>query len=436
MFDNEEKELEAYRERLEELPIDVEKLDEAILKGVQVGEIEKKRTKRKRKRTFYSFAAVAVFVIVFVTSIRVSPAFAQAVATIPGMAKIVELIEFDKGIKGVLDNDYYQEINVNTERDNLNLTINGVILDETGMVLSYTLEAPYSLEDLQYKEIKLLYEGEEILSSISYDNPNQSHPNRKEDLIQFIFSEPSLFKNQEFTLELELGTKENTVFTVPFHVPEKVEEGKVYTLNQELEIEKQKLTIEAVTIYPLRVAVEVTFDESNTMELLQFEDMRIEDENGEVWSQIQNGITGRSNEEGDVETYFLQSNYFEQPEKLYLKLNKMQALPKDDLFLIIDTYTRKVLKQPSVSDFEITNITFNSIEGRFYNEPNFSYSPFESIENANGETVNSRMGGLWRDEGDTYFDEIFEKENIVNPLKFQFWAYPNYIEGDIEIELK
>lgn len=32
--------------------------------------------------------------------------------------------------------------------------------------------------------------------------------------------------------------------------------------------------------------------------------------------------------------------------------------------------------------------------------------------------------------------KIFETQNIVNPLSFRFWAYPNYIEGDIESELK
>lgn len=103
-------------------------------------------------------------------------------------------------------------------------------------------------------------------------------------------------------------------------------------LDEEVEIENQKLTIGAVTIYPLRIAVEVTLDKNNTMELLQFEDMRIEDDEGEVWSQIQNGFSGRSNEEEDMEIYYLQSNYFEQPEKMVLKFNKMQALPGEDLF--------------------------------------------------------------------------------------------------------
>ena len=41
-------------------------------------------------------------------------------------------------------------------KDDLTLTINGVILDESGIVISYTLEAPYSIEELDYKKIRTL----------------------------------------------------------------------------------------------------------------------------------------------------------------------------------------------------------------------------------------------------------------------------------------
>ncbi len=436
MFDNEEKELEIYRKKLEELPIDLKKIDDAILKGVQIGESEKKNAKRKRKRTFYSLAAAAMIILVFVTSIRVSPAFAKAVATIPGMARIVELIEYDKGIKAIVDHEYYQTVHASVEKDNLNLTIDGVVLDETGMILSYTLEAPYSIEDLEYGDIKLLHDGEEIPSGLSYNYPDQLHPNRKEDLIHFTFGEPQVFESQDFTLELELLTKEDTKFTIPFHVSEKIATGKAYPLHQEVEIEGQKLTIEKVTIYPLRVAVEVIKHPENTMELLLFEDLRIEDDKGEVWSKIQNGITSTESEDGRVNTYFLQSNYFEQPEKMYLKFNEMQALPKDDVYLVIDTNKKEVLKQPAVGNLEITDIRHGSIEGRFKNTSDFSYGFINLIENANGDTIDSKSTGLWHEDEDSYFNEFFEAKNIVNPLTFHIWAYPNYVEGNVEIELK
>ena len=435
MFEKEEKKLAVYRKKIEEIQVDQEMLNDAIQKGVQIGEKEARNRKSKRKKFFYSFAAVAILVISFVSTIRISPAFANAVASLPGMERIVELIQYDKGIEGILENDYYQPIHATEQKDDVTLTINGVILDETGMVVSYVLEAPYSIENIKYKEIRLLHDGKEVVSSMMYDNPNQKHPNRKEDLFHFIFSEPRLFEKQDFTLEIELNTKEKTVFSIPFKVPELAEEGKVYKLNKEVEIEHQKMTIDTVTIYPLRTAIQVTFDESNSMKLLHFEDMRIEDEHGEVWSKIQNGISGVGSGE-NTETYYLQSNYFERPEKLFLKFEKMLALPKEDAYLIVDTMKKTVLHKPSMGNFEVTNITTGSIAGRVEIEEDLPYSFFSSIENANGEMVGMKQETSSRDEEFSEFWLEFESQDAVNPLKFEFYAYPNYLYGNIEIELE
>lgn len=423
MFEKEEQKLKVYRKKVEEIQIDSEMLNDAIQKGLQIGKMEAKNRQRKRKKLFYSFAAVAILVIAFVTTIRISPAFANAVASLPGMEKIVERIQYDKGIKGIVENDYYQSVHATEQKDDVTLTIKGVILDETGMVVSYVLEALYSIENIKYKEIRLLHEGKKVVSSMMYDAPNQKHPNRKEDLFHFIFKEPRLFENQDFILEIELNTKENTVFSIPFQVPQLAEEGKVYKLNQEVEIEHQKMTIETVTIYPLRIAVQVTFDKSNSMKLLHFEDMRIEDDQGEVWGKIQNGISGVVSE-GNIETYYLQSNYFERPEKLFLKFEKMQALPNEDAYLIVDTIKKKVLHKPRIGNFEVTNITTGSIAGRVEIKEDLPYSFFSSIENANGEMVGMKQETNSRDEEFSEFWLEFESQDAVNPLKFEIYAYP------------
>ena len=82
---------------------------------------------------------------------------------------------------------------------------------------------------------------------------------------------------------------ETISFSLPFELKENVKQGKTIVLNEEVEIESQKITIKEITIYPLRVAVNIAFDEANSKEILGFEDMRLEDENGEVWGSIRNG---------------------------------------------------------------------------------------------------------------------------------------------------
>jgi len=365
----------------------------------------------------------------------VSPAFAHAVASIPGMGKIVEYIQYDKGLQGVMDNEYYQSIHASQMKDDITLTIDGVILDESGIVISYTLEAPYSIKDVGYKDIKLYHNGKEMPpGTMSYNNPDQKHVNRREDLIQIVFEEKPSLKGQDFVLELQLKNAKETVFSLPFTLPKEVKKGKVFTLNKEIEVEKQKMTIQEVTIYPLRVEVKMVFDESNTMKILNFEDLRIEDDKGEVWSSSRNGIVGQGGS-----AFYLESNYFKQPKKLYLKLNKMQAIPKDESYLLVDLQKEEVLKQPSDRKFEVTTMTPNRLEGRIREdvlESEQGYFLFYTAEDAGGNEVDYASQSNWSYEGYENYSIEFEEQSYKNPLRIDFSAYPNYINGNISVELK
>lgn len=435
MFEHEEQQLSQMKKKLDERPLPTEQLSEAIQRGVTAAQFEVVKSRKRRKKALGLIIAAALLFLTFVTSIRVSPAFANAVASLPGMGKIVELIQFDKGLQAIIDNDYYQSIDASNTKDDITLTIKGAILDESGMILSYTLEAPYKINDVRYKDIQLLHNGKEIPASYSYDWPEQPHNNRKDDLLNYVFEETMLFDDQTFTLLLQLDNEKETTFSLPFTVPEKVKKGKVYALNETLEIEGQKITIEEITIFPLRVAVKVAFDETNTMDIYHFEDLRIEDENGEVWSSIENGFSARG--EGDERTFYLQSNYFEQPKELYLKLNELQALPKDDNYLLVDLAEKSLLHQPSVGNFEVVDMDQHMIEVKFpdHGRP-FNYFLFGKVINAEGEEVVTTGGGRSNYDGYEQASLYFEKPQVINPLKVHFYYFPNYIEGDVTIRLK
>ena len=436
MFDNEEQQLREVRAKLESLPIPDVQLDDAIQQGFIIADSEWRTKRKKRRKSLWTIAVAAILLLAFVTSIRVSPAFAHAISSIPGMGKLVEYIQFDKGLQGIMDNEYYQSVHASQMKDDLTLTIDGVILDESGIVISYKLEAPYSIRDLSYKKIKLYHSGKEVSPSVtSYDNPNQQQENRKEDLIQIGFLNKESFDSQDFVLELQLDNAKKTVFSLPFKLPEEVKKAKVYTVNKEIEVDNQKMMIQDITIYPLRVAIKIAFDDANTMKIFNFEDMRIEDDKGEVWSSIRNGMTvsGVGEEE---RIYYLQSNYFEKPGKLYFKMNKIQALPKDEAYLLVDLEKQKVLKQPAGGKIEVTEMTTNRIEARFREEKNHGYSLFLDTINADGDAVETVSEGLRVYEGYVYSDLTFKEQQHKNPLRINFSAYPNYINGDISVELK
>lgn len=434
MYEKEEELLDKTKKRIEQVIVPEQLVNDAIQQGI----LQAKAKKRKRKKTLWAFSVAAILTLTFVTSIRVSPAFASAVSTIPGMERFVHLIQLDKGMKAIVENDYYESIGITQVKDNITFTVDGIIIDETGAEVFYTIEAPYSVENMDYQEIKFFNNGRDLKSSYSYDPPDQEIANRKEGHISFVFSETERFSNNEFEIlfEIEQANK-TTKFKVPFKTTNKMKPGKIYTLNETVEIDGQQIEVKEIKVYPLRVAVTLEFDKQNEMKILQFEDMRIVDENGEIWSSIQNGITGRGENQDKDNTYFLQSNYFKEPKELYLKFDKVQALPKEESYLLVDFSKKEILEQPSDRKIEVLNVGNNTIELKYSPiRENHMYSLFSQGENAKGEIVDiPRQGNRGND--DEQFSEItLDEKNIINPVKIDFIAYPNYLNGSVSIQIK
>ncbi|PIC79737.1 hypothetical protein CSV75_11120 [Sporosarcina sp. P18a] len=435
MYETEEARLKQLKEHLDQQSLPLSEADQAIRQGMERARREKKRA---RKRIFGSVAVVALLLLTFITSIRVSPVFAQALASIPGLEKFVELIVMDKGLDAVIQNDYYQEIGVTQTIDDKTLTVDGVILDETGINIFYTIESKRSLKGLQVDYIHLKAEGIPE-GSFSYGNiMGEKEVYTYKDRIDYQFGELYTSENQSFDLKIAIKLQgEPTVFTVPFTVPEQVKPSEVYTIDKEVDIEGQKFIIEKVTVSPLRVGVKISNDPANTMKILQFEDIRLEDEKGEVWGAIQNGTTAFGGEDGNS-TLFLQSNYFSKPEKLYLRIKKVQALKAEEAVAEINTETAQWLNQPEdhriqllKSDKEHAAFIMPDIKGQ-----DFSFFFVGAITDLEGREVKTPSTEKYDDGEATHWRVNFDRTDYTNPLRLELFAYPNYLEGDIKIELK
>lgn len=434
MYEKEEAMLEITKKRLEQAVVPEQLVNSAIQQGL----LNAKAKKRKRKKTLWSFSVAVILILAFVTSIRVSPTFASAISTIPGMERFVHLVQFDKGIKAIVENDYYEPIGITQVKDNITFTIDGIIIDETGAEIFYTLEAPYSLEYMDYESVKFFNDGEEIMTSSSYDSPDQEQGNRKVDKFSFVFGETEQFKNKSFELQLELErANKKTSFQMPFTLENEIKPGKIYTLNEHVELNGQQIEVKEIKVYPLRVAVTLEFNEQNDMKILQFEDMRLEDENEEVWSSIQNGISGFGENKQNERTYFLQSNYFKEPKELYLKFGKVQALSKEESYVLVDFAKKEILKLPSDGKMEVLNIGSNTLELKY--EPireDHMYSLFSQGENVKGEIVDILRQGNSGNNDEQFSEITLDAKGIINPVKIDFVAYPNYLNGSVSIQVK
>ncbi|WP_251700982.1 DUF4179 domain-containing protein [Sporosarcina luteola] len=435
--------MKKWKEEIEKREVPAERLDNAI----QIGFETAKRNRENKKRRFinrglWSSAIAAILMLTFVTSIRVSPAFANAVSSIPGLSGIVELIQDNKGIQMAIENEHYQIIGTTGETETVKVTLEGIITDESSMIAFSTFE--YNKKH-PYRYLT----GYRILDSnrkeIANDHSFGTSWNQKNDLlltstteIRFVSPVPTEEMILEYRFADDIGDDQVIeTIQIPFKVDLKPVKREQYAVNKTFVVEGQKIHIHSITIGPIKTAVEVEYDPENTKKIFGFEDLRIVDEKGEIWSAIKNGSSASWSEDSPVISYFLQSNYFRDTQHLYLQFNKLMAMDKDEAELIIDTETQKILKQPRDERFNNLKITGSHLEIELKGGKGYYHDPFSTFYDVEGKALSQKSGSFYPGADDiNYFGLELPDVEFKNPLNFPLHAYPSYIKGDVKIKIK
>ncbi|REB05250.1 DUF4179 domain-containing protein [Sporosarcina sp. BI001-red] len=437
MYEREEERLSELKSHLEQQTLPLDEADQMILAGITKAKADRSKQKRRRKRVTWMVAMAAILLLTFVTSIRVSTAFANTIAAIPGMEPFVALIQHDKGLQAIFNEDYYQEIGSSQTVGDVTMTIDGVILDETGMNVYYTIESSKKMKTASVNTIEITNSRPMPEAGISYGGMSANDVFSYQEIMELTFPKRNVFSDLNFTIEAEMDIDEKMVaFLIPFEVPEQTKPSKPYVLNEITELDGQHFTIDEVVDSPLRVAVQVTFDPNNTKKILSFEDMRLVDERGEVWSKIANGVTAFGNEKGKTtHTFFLQSNYFSTPKKLYLQINKAQAIKREQAFVEVNTDTKELLTFPDGPQLQLVDADRNGIELSL-SVKDFNHDPFTAAMDAQGKEISISSFSLYGEGDATHWSPAFETTSYTNPIRLELNAYPTYIEGDVKVEVK
>lgn len=439
MFNNEEEKLTDYKKIYNNITVPTELVDDAILAGFQRAKLAKRRKPRKMG-WIISLTAVAILILFF-TSIRLSPAFAEYVTVIPGMEKVVELIRYDKGMMTAVEQDYYQRIGAYDEKSGLKVTIDGAIADENELVLFYTLKSQEKQKELKFEKVELTGLGgkkrEFATASYGWSNPTSEKGQRLYNgKIEYSFEKP--FSSTKLQLNLKVEGKEiSGEYSIPITLKKDIQAKKTYQLNKTITIEGQKITFLDATVYPLRVAIHVKMNPSNSKKLLEFEDLRLVDENGETWNKISDGITA-SNISDDEKIIYLQSNYFRKPKELYLVFNKIQAVDKDEAYLVVDTKKVQILKQPKENILSDLKVNKNSLDMNIHTKGNFRFSIFGSIKDGNGKEIESKTS--YSSDGEKGIVNIgVDIQNLKaqrSPISLKLEFFPTWIKGNEKVKIK
>ncbi|MDF2858854.1 MAG: hypothetical protein K0Q87_4705 [Neobacillus sp.] len=441
MFEKEEEKLKNHKNSYDNINIPLELLDDAIMAGFQKAKVEEQRKPRKphAKKWMLSLAAAAVLFIGFFTSIRLSPAFADYITVIPGMEKLVELIRNDKGKMQAIHNDYYEKVNVSEEKNGMTFTVDGAIVDEDSMVIFYTLKSEEKQKEINIEEMQLTGLNSKKLDFSSFSNggmlTSEEGNTTFSDMLEYHFQ--TSLKERNFELKVRVkGERQTEEYLLQFELKKDIQMKKTIKLDKTVTIEGQKIRFVTADIYPLRVAVHVKMDPKNTKKLLDFEDLRLVDEQGQTWNKIANGVTA-SRISDDEAIIYLQSNYFNEPKELYLVLNKIQAVVKEDAYIVIDTQKKQFVKQPKGNILTDLIVEGTHVGFKMHTKDEFNYHIIAGVKDKNGNEIENAGTSMSHYEDATEIGiHLPGLTSEMSPISLELSFFPAWIEGEGKIRIK
>lgn len=408
-------------------PIDVPK---DKLQQLRMDALRKVKREKTTKRRIVSVAIVFLCCLSLLFSIRVSPTIANYVAKIPGMDAIVTAVVRDKGIKDIVDNHYYEEINVTQNKNGLSLTLQGAIADYSGFVLYYDADASFVLN---LEEVKLVQGDEEInASSFTNNSNNQTYITSS---VEFNFLEPITYTSKDFKAVFRFFDKDkgNIEIAIPFSLKNEIAQEKVYTANRTVDVAGQKFTITQIRQSPLKMAVDIEVDKDNTMQILALEDIAVETESGERRGTLRNRSSIYTNHANGKITVYLQSNYFNDPQELTLLIGAVHAVPKGEDFIEVDFGTQEVISKPDYLNWDI------AVEGQSLKtsakkwDNSVRHMFFTTGQKADGTELEYASGSFSNDDEYLYATETFKNYDGKAKIKIDYFYNP--IGEDIELKI-
>ncbi len=454
MFEEEKKKLEQRKKTIDQIVVPKDKLHSAVRGGFEKAKKEHalKRTKII-KRSSWSIVIAAILLISVVTSISVSPVFANKIASIPGMERIVALLQQDRGLIAAVENDFYQPLNLSQEKNGMTVTLDGIIADKKGMVIFYSVQSKKKNQPLEIEYLKLMKENNDSLLVSDTTFWASAKPIIEEKVFSSIMTIETMDNHivADGNLLWKIGLKNgNKVehFQIPFKFKKSSIISKTIALNKEVTIEGQRIIVQKVTINPIRAEVKLKIDPNNSKKIFSFENLKFMNDIGDEWI-LNNGGTALRSLDGTEWTITLQSPYFNNSDNLKLVFGKIAAIDKDDAFILIDTESKKFLKQPAGSIFSNLEVENNKVSFIMNVDGEYNMLVSSFLDSEGKETFikhdftnlmlrENYVNGYAMKTAEKGIKLEFElpKESIKNPLRFELDFYPSWIEEDVEIVVK
>lgn len=312
------------------------------------------RLKSQQKYRLFTglVSGVVSLAIAFVLLVNFSMGFAHACGKVPLIKELARLVAFSPSLTAALENDYVQLVGLEQSDNDITARVEYVIVDQK------QLEIFYSLNSTRYFHMDVTPEiraanGEQLegcsiaISSGSFNEANGelrrltvdfvegNMPNRLQLILKVhdneAFDEEAVSPEEFLLTRGEYASPDyisRFAFLLEFD-PYYTAQGKTIAVNKTFRLADQTLTLATLDIYPTHLRLNLKDHRGNTAWLKSLE-FYLEDERGERYRPIANGITATGSTDSPMLTsHRVESPYFSESKNLVLYITGATWLDKE-----------------------------------------------------------------------------------------------------------
>jgi len=346
------------------LMLELEKTPDEMMKMSD----QTKTRARKRNIIRYTIVPMGAFVAMFfmiMVAVNISPTVTYAFERIPVLRQIATAVNFSPSLSEAIEHEFIQRIDLEQTINSITMRVEYVIVDQRQLNIFYTLNSHTYSYLRSHASILCAEERHHLPAAISFSSAIETGAIRKAVVDFFNEQVPS-----KLILEMRVGIIDapQMVAVVPTPVytqaeqeqpeiaatfvlalefdPTFTEQGDTIFVDQELEIDGQRLTLTTVDIYPTQMRVNFSADPNNTAWLkgLRF---FAESEYGDRFDSITSGVTAFGAYGSPMmKSHILHSPFFAESNYLTLFIEEVVWLDKELVRTRIDLANGTAEKLP------------------------------------------------------------------------------------------
>ena len=341
---------EEYRALLQELETTPPALDTAVERA-----LKRHRAARKRRLWGIPVGSLAACFALFVGLVNAFPTFAAACEDVPVLGALAEAVRFSPSLSAAVEHDYVQPVGKSQTKNGITATVESIIVDQKQVNIFFTLKGEgYETLSAELPKFTPEQHGAIIgadprqapgtLLRFSLDYQDNDVPEgftmtfgvTGETEAETAAQSSALAPADQSVEDAMLGDwpaeEPDILATFTFDLefdPTYTASGEIIPVNSIFQLDGQTLTVTEVEVYPTHVRVNVAGAEDNTAWLKNL-DFYLENEDGERFAPISNGILATGDEDTPANVSFrLESPYFVHSDHLTLHITGATWLDRD-----------------------------------------------------------------------------------------------------------